>query len=350
MRILESSSRRLAVFGLVLSAICVCLPARAQDAGALRRQLFDALSGERWEQALVAARNIVELDPSDATSHYNLACVLARKGETEAAVESLLEAARLGFSSVALLRSDTDLASLRDHPGYLVAVELVEAADARRSRAFKERTQRSQPLIYPPEPAADGGEATADGKLPMVVFLHGRGGRAEPMAQLWRPSVARIGAVLVVPEAFEPFGNGFQWGVVEDAIYQVEHAIEYAAARYPIDRERVIIAGFSQGAYVSLVAAARDPRRFAGVVAIGACDSQGFELDPGGEPFEDPPPIYLGIGSKDRAYENCRPMAKLYEAAGFAVKLRVYKGYGHVFPQNYEWEFDRALRFVLEAK
>ncbi len=324
----------------VLAIFWLCLPVQAQDAETLRRRLQDAIEAQRWEKALSAALGIVALDPSDATAHYNAGCVLALMGEPDAAVEALGHAAELGFSAVTTFRTDPDLASVRGHPGYLAALKRVEETHQREFADFKQRADRSVPLIYPPP--GESGE-----RQPLIVLLHGRGGRAEKIARLFRPSAAKIGAVLVVPEAFEAFGDGFQWGRVDDAVYRVEHAIEFAAERHPIDRRRVIVAGFSQGAYVSLVSVARHPRRFAGALAIGACDVRGFEL--GGKPFEDPPPIYVGIGSKDRAIDGCRPMVGLYESAGFEVKYRVYKGYGHVFPANYTWEIDRALRFLLKA-
>ncbi len=337
---LSNSVRRLLVTVLLVTS--VCLPALGQDADTLRRRLQSTLEGEHWDKALAAALGIVALDPADPTAHYNAACVLALMGEPGAAVEALGQAAELGFSAVTTFRTDPGLESVRGQPGYAAALERVEQTHAREFAVFKEKADRSVPLIYPPV-AGEGDE-----RHPLIVLLHGRGGRAEKMARLFRPSAEKIRAVLVVPEAFEVFGNGFQWGKVDDGVYRVEHAIEFAAERHPIDRQRVIVAGFSQGANLSLASVTRDPARFAGAVVIGACDARGLEL--GGEKLANPPPIYLGIGSEDPGYDGCRPLAGVYEALGFEVKLRVYRGYGHVFPQNYVWEIDRALRFVLRSR
>ncbi len=330
------------VAGIALAALLVSLVAAAQDLDTFDRRLRGAIEAERWQKALSAALGIVALDPSNPIAHYNAGCVLARMGESEAAVEALAHAAELGFSAITTFRTDPDLASVRSHPGYAAVLKRVEETYAREFVVFKAKTDASEPLIYPPPVEKGGGEP-----YPLIVLLHGRGGRAEKMARLFRPSAAKIGAVLVVPEAFEPYGDGFQWGKVDDGVYRVEHAIEFAAERHPIDRRRVIVAGFSQGAYLSLASVARDPIRFAGTVAIGACDVQGLEL--ARAPLEDPPAIYIGVGSEDPAYAGCRPVVQLYESFGFEVKFRVYRGYGHVFPQNYVWEIDRALKFVLSG-
>ncbi len=304
------------------------------------------MRAEQWQDALTAALGIVELRPTDPTAHYNTACVLARMGEPKAAVGALGQAARLGFSAAATMRTDPDLESVRALPGYAAALKQVEETHAQEVAAFNERAATVVPLIFPPpdEASAEDGEVGGEPR-PLIVLLHGRGGRADNMSRFWRPAAQKIGAVLVVPEAFAAYGRGFQWGPPDDAFERVTQAIEFAAERHPIDRRRIIVAGFSQGAQVALSSAARDPGRFAGVVAIGSCAAGGFGLV---EPrYEDPPPIYIGIGSEDGSYDDCRPMAEVYEAAGFEVKLQVYQGYGHIFPENYTWEFTRALRFVL---
>ena len=329
-----------------LTAWLLCLPALGQDLGTQRQRLHDAMREERWREALSAALEIVELRPTDPTAHYNTACVLARMGEPRAAVEALGQAARLGFSAVETMRVDPDLESVRADPGYAAALKRVEETRAREIAAIKERAATVVPLLFPPPGEAPDSKGQASGQgYPLVVLLHGRGGRAENMARFWRPAAEKIGAVLVVPEAFAAYGNGFQWGPANEAFDRVTQAIEFAAERHPIDRRRVIVAGFSQGAQVALFSAARDPGRFAGVVAIGSCNARGYGL---AEPrVENPPPIYIGIGSEDGSYDDCRPMAEVYEAAGFEVKVRVYRGYGHIFPENYTWEFTRAFRFVL---
>ncbi len=326
-------------------------PAAAQDAGDLRRQLSSAFQEERWDDALAAALSIVKLDPSNPTSHYNVACVLSRKGDLKLAVEALQHAAELGFSEADHLRADLDLAALRDHPGYQEALRTVEATAARKAAELEARIASYEPLIFgPPRRKLSRRKGRGDDGLPLVIFLHGRGGRADQMAEAWRPSAAKIGAVLIVPEAYERFLTGYQWGSVEDSIRRLEEAIEYAAERFPIDRQRVVVGGFSQGAYVALEAAARNPQRIAGTIAIGACIPRGLGFRADAEPPAEPPPLYIGIGSKERSFDDCKPMADLFRSAGFKVDLRVFRGYGHVFPRNYEWEFDRALRFVLPKR
>src|SRR5687768_18243942 len=72
-----------------------------------------------------------------ARDAYNRACVEALAGRKDAAVASLARAADMGFPFTATMLRDTDLDSIRDHPGYPAVVERIRANNARALEAFK---------------------------------------------------------------------------------------------------------------------------------------------------------------------------------------------------------------------
>jgi len=320
----------------------------------LAEQLSKAMRKEQWDKAIPLAERLVRVDAEDATAQYNFACVLARAGDLDRAVTALGRAAELGFSFMTTFRDDPDLDPIREHPGFAEVAARIKATADFQFQQFKELADASTPLIFGPEQRAkEPGEP--EEPLPLLIFLHGRGGLAETLSKVWLPSAEKLDAVVVLPQAFIPLGRGFQWLFVDHAVYRVQHAIEYAAEHYPIDRDRVVVGGFSQGGYVSLVAASRYPELFAGTIAVGACDREGVELErlkalgegEGGGPKAPDLRLYIGAGSEDRVHPDCRGMAKRYRELGIDVEYRTYDGYGHVFPSNYEWEFDRALRHVF---
>lgn len=332
----------LALAGMLAAiTLLVSTTVEAESPDELADRLATAMRRERWETAVELAERIVAQQPEDAASVFNLACALARAGAIDRALDALQRAAELGFSFVTTLREDPDLDPLRSHPRFAAAVAAIEATHDREFASMKARADASHPLLFGP-PAEERAEPA-----PLIVLLHGRGGRAEDLADLWLPSAAAIGAVVVAPEAFTPLGRGFQWLKADDAVYRVRQAIEYAASLFPVDRRRVVVAGFSQGAHVALVAASRHPELFAGVIAIAACDRDGVELQRLGTGPR--PRLYLAAGSEDPVHSECRRMAKRYRQMDFQVETRTYPGYGHEFPQNYRSEFDRALRHVLAS-
>jgi len=80
----------------------------------------------RHTEGLAVDRRLVTLAPEDATVRYNLACSLALTQDTEAALQALTEAIGLGFENVDLLRTDDDLASLREDPRYVRLVAALQ--------------------------------------------------------------------------------------------------------------------------------------------------------------------------------------------------------------------------------
>lgn len=72
----------------------------------------------RIDDGLEIDRKIVELDPDNAISHYNLACSLALKHLQNEAIESLRTALEQGYDDFNWLMKDTDLQSLHDNPAF----------------------------------------------------------------------------------------------------------------------------------------------------------------------------------------------------------------------------------------
>jgi hypothetical protein len=63
-------------------------------------------------------RRLVELLPDDFLARYNLACSLARAGQSDEAIDSLSRAILLGYDDLAHMESDPDLESLKSHPDF----------------------------------------------------------------------------------------------------------------------------------------------------------------------------------------------------------------------------------------
>jgi Flp pilus assembly protein TadD len=82
----------------------------------------------RNEEGLAVDEELVKLAPTDPTVHYNLACSLALCGKPETALEVLERAVELGYSDVAHLLEDEDLASVREEERFRTLVERLRKA------------------------------------------------------------------------------------------------------------------------------------------------------------------------------------------------------------------------------
>jgi len=95
---------------------------------ALFRHGFDLLEAHKYEEGAMAYRTLLELWPRHALSHYNLACAEALLGHSDSAVQSLIRSIDFGYQNLAHMLKDSDLDSIRTHPGYLEVVETLKKA------------------------------------------------------------------------------------------------------------------------------------------------------------------------------------------------------------------------------
>ncbi len=200
-----------------------------------------------------------------------------------------------------------------------------EKADAGASRG----PHQGQPVV---RTGAPPGEARA-----AVVLLHGRGADADDILGLAGP-LRCPGVAYLAPQAagrtwypysfLAPLEANEPW--LSSALACVDEIVGELAGE-GIAADRVLLAGFSQGACLTLEYAARHPRRYGGVVAF-----TGGLIGPPGTPRDYPgsldgTPAFLGAGDPDphvpwtRVEESATVLSRL----GAEVQVARYPGLGH---------------------
>jgi len=319
---------------LIVSLQVLPASASAQDARAFER----AYGRQDWSAAAQAGEAWARREPDNPIAAFNTACALARAGQAETALTWLERAGRAGFAGTRSIDEDPDLAPARALAGFEAAVAGIRSNRARMFGEFQAEAERSEILtILPP---GDTG-----GPRPLLVVLHGYGGRPAPHADLYRRVARELGAILAAPSAVRPSprGRGYSWTFRDEAEWWVLRAIERLTAEHEIDPDRVFVAGFSQGAGVALSAALAHPERFAGVLAI-AGHYEAHRMRPRAEAA---PRVYLLAGQKDPAVVGYRTAEADLRGAGLDVRLRVIPGLGHEFPPRANTELRKAFGFLL---
>lgn len=123
-----------------------------------------------------------------------------------------------------------------------------------------------------------------DGPFPTILALHGWGANAHDLLGL-APLLHGGNALVLCPQGqvAVPFGGGqygYGWFPLQGMVPDVEsfqrgadalrEFFRTAIVRYPIDPEKVVVAGFSQGGLMAYELALREPGRFAGVAALSS--------------------------------------------------------------------------------
>jgi predicted esterase len=174
--------------------------------------------------------------------------------------------------------------------------------------------------------------------LPLVVYLHGSGSD--------ETSIPRAG-VLSAGDALElcPRGRGTShaWSVPE-AQRDVVEATDDAAANYPVDRGRVVLAGFSMGGYGAYRTFWQDPKRYRAVAVfsghpdlgnrwLGRDDQPDF-LEAKNLAVSRGVPVFVYHGTRDRntPFELTEKLVSLLRDAGARVEFCTEEGAGHGMP------------------
>ena len=205
------------------------------------------------------------------------------------------------------------------------------------------------------QPVRTAGEPLPRANAAMVL-LHGRGASAEDILGV-ADALAVPGFAYLAPQA-----SGYTWypysflapiaqnepflssalALVERVMAQVEEA--------GIPTERTVIAGFSQGACLTLEFAARHARRYGGVIAF-----TGGIIGPEGTPRNYPgsldgTPVFIGGSDVDPhvPLERLKESGQVFERLGGVVDLRIYPGMGHTINAD-ELAAARAILSALST-
>lgn len=336
--------------GLIQAAItlfflALTFSATAEDNGRpsgddLRRQFRQAYEAGEYKDAIKYGKLLVKQFPTDAGAYYNLACACALDKKTLAASKALKKAAKNGFADYELATHDPDLAGVRTDPVYIEAIKLIRKNQVSGRAEFEKKAARSKPLIFTPP---GYGKTTG---APLIVALHGYGSTAEDIMGAWKETATLFGAVVVAPRAVRtaPNTNGFSWGTIAEADQLVMRAIDQVLDQHRIDKQRIVLSGFSQGGAMTYELGLRHADRFSGLIPIVGRYDQSLHAASHAKPNK-MPKVYIMVGAEDYTVESNQHAAQDMKAAGMSVKLNIYEGVGHSLPDNHEEEFQKALQF-----
>jgi amino acid adenylation domain-containing protein len=263
-------------------------------------------------------------------------CLLARLGDPTGALRVLQEAAAAGHWWSPRLLDDPSLAALRELDG---TARLLETCRRRHAEA----TGQSRPELHVVRP-----EGPASAPRPLLLVLHGRGGDAARSAADWR-AAADHGWVLAVPRSSQLLAPGVHgWDEPELARREVADHVAELAADPLVDRDRIVVAGFSQGATLALRLALGGEVGACGFLAVAPAGAESEELLALAEGR--PIPGRILVGDRDDDYGHAAALAAGLKARlGRALELVTYAGLGHQLPPSFREDLPAMLVALLEA-
>lgn len=203
------------------------------------------------------------------TAAYNLACLDARKGRTDAAFANLGKAVAAGFDDGSSLEKDPDLAGLRGKPKWASIV-----SGAAKNRAAGDAAVVKEGVFVSPK----------ERPLAILLLLHDKG--SDPYAVSNPFADAALSHRLFVAAPRGPGRSAkkrFGWGSAERAAKAIDAAIEAARKKAGDATLGVLLVGVGRGGTEAFTAAAKKaPKTFAGVASIGGPFDSGAAPDVSG--------------------------------------------------------------------
>jgi predicted esterase len=220
--------------------------------------------------------------------------------------------------------------------------ELVAICAQRR----EEEIANAKPVIKVLEPEPSSGSRS------LLFALHGNSGNVEQFASHWEDARDH-GWLVALPQSPQAHGpENFSWNDWDWVIPTIWNHFSQVSQNYPIDQERVVLAGFSMGAGLALWLALEQTIKVQGLICVAPflsdpdalrtvlADSQNQKLR-----------IYLVASKEDEyCYDVAQKLSALFTEYEIEHRLEIYQDIGHSFPPSFENHVPNALDFILNGE
>ncbi|MCH2180112.1 MAG: dienelactone hydrolase family protein [Mariniblastus sp.] len=204
--------------------------------------------------------------------------------------------------------------------------------------------------------------AKDDSKVPLLIYLHGAGGRGDEINKI-KGQVTSLTrglqkfvkgpCMIVAPQCLKKsIGREQSTWTPED----LNAFLSELKTTLPIDEKRIYLTGNSMGGYGTWVWGANNPKAFAAIAPISGGIGRGGPKDvtPDLKKWAKNltnVPVYAFVGGNDRVVPSERSerlIGEIRKAGGKQAKLKIYPDEGHnargvvyATPEFYEWMFSK---------
>jgi len=228
---------------------------------------------------------------------------------------------------------DPDLDAVRDLPEFK---RLVDESNQKCLEARKQ-IKADRAILLPDDTTKE---------MPLLIALHGRNGNKESHLERWEVACRR-GWLVLSPQSIQPLYNGsYCWDDPAQSIKDILPHVEEIMRAYGVDRQRVILGGFSQGSGMAIYAALSGEIPARGFIGIGTFWRNPAELDALAKLGRDLRGYFV-TGKKDYTLDRVREIQNILRANNIQFAEEVHADLGHEFPADFESSFDRAIEFIF---
>lgn len=297
--------------------------------------LFQLYGEGKYADALAVAEKLAgEYPDQGARTAYWLICLQNMTGQSEQALQTFNDALVRGvWWAEFRLRSDSDLDSLQGNPEY---ERLVRRSEEMRQQA--EAKAKPELLVHQPE---------GTGPFPLLIVLGPRGNVPELDVRDWLPAT-KLGWMLALPQSTQmASSHSYMWDDRKKAFNEIEAHFKTLIETYLIDTDRIVIAGFSQGAVRAMELVMSQKIKAGGFIAVVPGTLDLAELESWTSTGVNEVRGVLISGGKDPRYEMFTQIKEIFAKHRIPLLFEHYPEMAHQIPNDFEPVLGKSLEFIL---
>lgn len=300
--------------------------------------MFQRYNEGKYQEALDFVNQHAAALPDEApTITLWRVCLESMNGQAAQAIETLAQAVEQGqWWHPDALTQDPDLAAVQADPRFQSLVRQMQAR-------FEQERQAARPEMLVFKPQSD-----TPGPYPLLIALHGMGGSIRTTAPWWQP-LANQGWLVAVPQSSQIVNlGGYVWDDQARAEAEIAVHLDRLRAEYRIDEQRIVLAGFSQGAGLALRWALEGRFPACGFIAVAPWLEKPEEVTVNPDPHADLPRGYLVTGELDAGHQEVVGVIEdLLHASCISYEREHHMELGHSYPPRFPETIQRAIDFIL---
>ena len=175
-----------------------------------------------------------------------------------------------------------------------------------------------------------------DEKVPLVIGLHWLGEHEgeQYLRCLANPGFSKLNAIIFAPDG----GEFYFWE--RDNYTLILTLIEYAKKYWPIDENKIVVSGYSNGGIATWYFGVHYPQIFSAAIPMASRYDYNRKLEI---------PFYVIHGDRDNTFplSDTEELVSSLQNKGSNIQLFVMEGYGHNVACDYDYSLRQASDWLL---
>ena len=209
--------------------------------------------------------------------------------------------------------------------------------------AEAEKSTQKQLRVIAPTPI-DAGSS-----YPLLIVLHGWSGKLDTIEKTWEPVGKGDSIIVAYLQSSQIVGMGmFGWDDLERARRDIKETFEQLVSEYPVDPDKTVIAGFSQGGRTAIDMAVNNVIPAAGFVAHcpGGGLTESVSLDDVQSAAGRGLRGTILTGKIDHSRDEQEQLVAILEQGSLDYRYVTIPDLGHWYPNDFASHLDAAIAHI----